>query len=62
LMAYFDLKKTGFALMLQNVRAYSKPVKPVKIFKPFSAPQSFRYLTPKELKKLEQLLEPGVKK
>ena len=62
LMAYFDSKKTGFALMLGNVRVYSKPVKPVKIFKPFSAPQSFRYLTPKEMKKLEQLLEPEVKK
>jgi predicted transcriptional regulator len=62
LMDYFDSKKTGFAIMLQNVRVYGKPVKPTKVFKPFSAPQSFRYLTPKELKKLEQLLEPEVKK
>lgn len=62
LIAYFESKKTGFALMLGNVRVYSKPVKPTKVFKPFSAPQSFRYLTPKELKKLEQLLEPEVKK
>lgn len=58
LMAYFDSKKTGFAIMLQNVRVYDTPVKPAKIFKSFSAPQSFRYLTPKELKKLEQLLAP----
>ena len=55
LMAYFDSKKTGFALMLGNVRVYSKPVKPVKIFKPFSAPQSFRNLTQLEMKKLEQI-------
>lgn len=61
LMAYFESKKTGFALMLENVRVYSKPVKPIKVFKPFSAPQSFRYLTTKELKKLEQLLAPKVK-
>ncbi len=62
LMAYFDSKRTGFAIMLQNVRVYEKPVLPTKIFKPFSAPQSFRYLTPKELKKLEQLLVSEVKK
>ncbi|MBA4274292.1 MAG: hypothetical protein C0436_01425 [Alphaproteobacteria bacterium] len=62
LMDYFDSKRTGFAIMLQNVRVYEKPVLPTKIFKPFSAPQSFRYLTPKELKKLEQLLVSEVKK
>lgn len=62
LMAYFDSKKTGFALMLENVRVFSKPVKPLKIFKSFSAPQSFKYLAPKELKKLEQLLESGAKR
>jgi predicted transcriptional regulator len=62
LMAYFASKETGFALMLENVRVYSKPVKPAKIFKTFSAPQSFRYLSPKELNRLEQLLEPEVKK
>jgi len=62
LSAYFDSKKTGFAIMLHNVRVYAKPVKPEKIFKSFSAPQSFRYLTPKELKKLEEFLTPAVKR
>lgn len=56
LMEYFDSKKTGFAIMLHNVRVYSRPVTPTKVFKRFSAPQSFRYLTQKELGKLEQLL------
>ncbi|NMM77670.1 hypothetical protein [Acidovorax sp. SRB_24] len=56
LMDYFESKKTGFAFMLENVRVYGKPVQPTKIFKNFSAPQSFRYITPKELKRLEQLL------
>jgi predicted transcriptional regulator len=55
-MAYFDSKKTGFALMLENVRVYSKPVKPARIFKSFSPPQSFKYLSQKEVNKLEQLL------
>jgi predicted transcriptional regulator len=62
LMDYFESKKTGFSLMLENVRVYGKPVQPTKIFKPFSAPQSFRYLTPKELKKLEQILVSEAKK
>lgn len=62
LIAYFKSKKIGFALMLMNVRVYSKPVDPAKIFRPFLAPQSFRYLTQIELKKLEQLLERRVKK
>jgi predicted transcriptional regulator len=62
LFAYFDSKKTGFAIMLENVRVYDKLVKPTKFFKPFSAPQSFRYLTAKELNKLEQLMVAEVKK
>jgi predicted transcriptional regulator len=62
LLAYFEGKKTGFALMLENVRVYGKPVQPTKVFKPFSAPQSFKYLTPKELKKLEHFLVSEVKK
>lgn len=62
LMTYFESKKTGFAIMLENVRVYRTPVNPARIFKPFSAPQSFRYLIPKELKKLEQLLESEVKR
>ncbi|MBI3229507.1 MAG: ASCH domain-containing protein [Burkholderiales bacterium] len=62
LFAYFAGKKTGFALMLENVRTFGKPVLPTKIFKPFSAPQSFRYLTQKELKKLERLLQSEEKK
>jgi predicted transcriptional regulator len=56
LLAYFDSKKTGFALMLENVRVFKKPVSPTKIFKSFNAPQSFKYLTEKELLKLKTLL------
>lgn len=62
LLAYFDLKKTGFALMLENVRVFKKPVSPTKIFKPFAAPQSFKYLSAKELLKLETLLVQGTVK
>ena len=57
LMAYFESKKVGYALMLDNVRVFANPVTPTKFFKKFSAPQSFRYLTPKDMQKLEQILE-----
>jgi predicted transcriptional regulator len=57
LMTYFALKKTGFALMLENARVFTKPVSPKKIFKPFTAPQSFKYLSLKELQKLEAMFE-----
>jgi len=58
LVAYFESKSLGFAFMLENVRVFEKPVNPNKILKPFSPPQSFKYLTTKELQKLEKLLEP----
>lgn len=62
LLAYFALKKTGFALMLENVRVFAKPISPKKIFKLFTAPQSFKYLSSKELQKLEALLEQRIAK
>ncbi|WP_168226722.1 hypothetical protein [Rhodoferax sediminis] len=58
LLVYFDAKKTGFALMLENVRVFDMPVNPKKIFKLFTPPQSFKYLAAKELQKLVALLEP----
>lgn len=62
LKAYFEGKKTGFALMLEDVRVYVEPLSPAKIFESFTPPQSFRYLTQNELKKLEQLLTREVEK
>lgn len=57
LLAYFDSKKLGYALMLENVRVFANPVTPTKIFKKFSAPQSFRYLSPRDLQRIEKILE-----
>lgn len=57
LFTYFEAKKTGFAFMLENVRVFPKPVTPTRIFKLFSPPQSFKYLTSKELQKLEGIFE-----
>lgn len=57
LLTYFEAKTTGFALLLENVRVFVKPINPKKIFSGFTAPQSFKYLTLKELQKLNKLLE-----
>lgn len=56
LRGYYSGKKTGFAIMLGKVRQFDSPVDPRLIFSKFTPPQSFRYLTPDELTKLEQLL------
>lgn len=57
LRAYFKSKKTGFALLLENVRVFDKPINPKKIFKLFTPPQSFKYLSAKELQELVTRLE-----
>ena len=62
LITYFESKNTGYAIILQNIRSYANPVTPSHILKSFSAPQSFRYLTAKELRKLENLLALETKK
>lgn len=56
LRSYYSDKKTGFAFMLGKVRKLESPVDPRLIFTKFTPPQSFRYLTPDELKRLEKLL------
>lgn len=52
LRSYFESKKTGFAFMLENVRVFDRPVDPKEFFTAFTAPQSFKYLTENELRKL----------
>jgi predicted transcriptional regulator len=52
---YFESKKTGFALILDNVRIFEKPIKPKRIIKEFSPPQSYKYLSAKEFQKLINL-------
>lgn len=57
LREYFSGKKTGFAIMLENVRVFKNPVKPKEFFKVFTAPQSFRYLTEDELLRLVKIFD-----
>ena len=54
LLEYFDGKVQGYAVLLGEVRKLMKPADPRRLFGEFSAPQSFRYLTVPEMKKLEK--------
>lgn len=56
LRSYYSGKKSGFAFMLGKVRKLEPPVDPRLIFPKFTPPQSFRYLTSDELRRLEKLL------
>ena len=62
LQDYFRGKTTGYAMLLENVRIFEKPVNPRRLINGFTSPQSFRYLAAKELKKLEKLLKVGARK
>lgn len=54
LMAYFDGKDTGFAVLLKNAERFVQSIDPKKVIKGFSPPQSFRYMTAAEVRKLEK--------
>jgi len=55
LFKYFDGKAQGYAVLLREVRVLHKPIEPQCLFEPFTAPQSFRYLTVHEVMNLEKL-------
>lgn len=54
LKEYFTGKGEGCAVLLGEVRKLKQPLDPRSVFKQFSAPQSFRYLTASEIRKLEK--------
>lgn len=62
LKEYLSGKKEGYAVLLKNVRVFSKPINPTKVIEDFTAPQGFRYLAEKELQKLLKELNPETKK
>lgn len=53
---YFDGKSLGYAVLLGEVRKLKNPLDPHGVFSEFSAPQSFRYLTTAEMKKLTKMV------
>lgn len=56
LRAYFEEKETGFAFMLGKVQVFADPIDPKVVFKGFTPPQSFKYLTVKEHRRLVELM------
>lgn len=52
LRSYFAGKKVGYAVLLGERFIPSQPIAPTKLTSPFRAPQSFRYLTEPELKRI----------
>jgi predicted transcriptional regulator len=55
LFEYFSGKPKGYAVMLGKVKKMKKPIDPESIMENFSPPQSFRYLTERELKAIEAI-------
>lgn len=49
---YFDGKENGYAILLGKVHKLKNPLTPSAVVHNFSPPQSFRYLTATELKRL----------
>jgi predicted transcriptional regulator len=49
---YFEGKKLGFAIEIENLNIFEHPIDPKKVFKNFLAPQSFRYLDAEDYNKI----------
>ncbi|PUA17323.1 ASCH domain-containing protein [Glaciimonas sp. PCH181] len=54
LFDYFSGKDAGYAVLLDDVVKFEKMIEPQAVIENFSAPQSFRYLSAAEIRKLEQ--------
>lgn len=57
LLDYLDGAKSAVGLELSSVRKLGAGIAPSAIFRSFHAPQSFRYLTPREETRLNQIME-----
>lgn len=55
LFAYMDGKVKGFAILISNVKQFDQGVAPSRVITDFSPPQSFRYMTATEVRKLEKI-------
>lgn len=55
LFAYMDGREKGFAILLRNVTQFDQGVLPSRVITDFSPPQSFRYMTATEVRKLEKI-------
>lgn len=55
LFAYMRGKTHGFAVLLRGVRKFDHSIVPSRVIEGFSPPQSFRYMTATEVRKLERI-------
>ena len=55
LFAYMNGKPMGFAILLKGVTKLHQGIVPSSVIDGFSPPQSFRYMTPAEVRKLERV-------
>lgn len=55
LFSYMDGRTKGFAVILSKVNQFDKGVLPSRVITEFSPPQSFRYMTAAEVRKLEKI-------
>lgn len=58
LQEYFDGKEVGFAVLLKDATPFTSGIDPHEIVENFSPPQSFRYLSKGELRRLNRRLSP----
>lgn len=56
LFAYMHGKPEGFAILLRSVRKFDQGVVPSSVIDGFLPPQSFRYMTTAEVRKLERVV------
>lgn len=55
LFSYMDGRVKGFAVLLNKVSQFDQGVLPSRVITEFSPPQSFRYMTAAEVRKLEKI-------
>jgi predicted transcriptional regulator len=52
LLSYLDGKEKGYGILLGRVTSAAKPIEPGSVIDAFRAPQSFRYLSVEELRRI----------
>lgn len=56
LFDYMDGKAEGFAVLLHDVKQFYEGIPPSHVIPDFSPPQSFRYMTASEVRKLKKMV------
>lgn len=56
LLEYFSDTQSGYAVLLEGAVRFSNMIDPKRVIDDFTPPQSFRYISPVEMRKIEQKL------